>query len=87
MVTLAGKKPEISYPTNWEYKVIGEDKAKTKKAVKDIVNDKEHTIKESKKSKTGKYTSFSVNVLVFNEDERLFFFEEFSKHKEIKYVV
>jgi putative lipoic acid-binding regulatory protein len=87
MVTLEGKKPDICYPTNWGYKVIGQDLHKTKKAIKDIICDKEHKIKESKKSKTGKYTSFSVEILVFNEDERVYFFEEFSKHTEIKYVV
>jgi putative lipoic acid-binding regulatory protein len=86
METIEGK-PEIKYPTNWGYKVIGEDKTKVHEAIKSIVCNKDHSICESKKSKTGKYTSYSVEILVFSDDERVYFFEEFRKHIEIKFVV
>lgn len=80
-------KPKIDYPTNWIYKVIGEDKQSIENKIKQILTNKDHTIKISNHSKGGKYISLHLEVLVFNDDERIFIFEELKSSEVIKFVV
>lgn len=82
---LNDKKPDISYPVFWEYKVIFENDIDAQKLISEIVLDRKHKITFSKFSKDKKYKSYSVNVFVLNESERL---EIFSALKHIaKYVL
>ncbi|CZE46003.1 HP0495 family protein [Campylobacter geochelonis] len=76
---LNSKKPEISYPNFWEYKVIMDSKEHDEKKLEEIVANKEHKISFSKHSNGGKYMSFNVSVLVNSEAERVELFEKFKK--------
>jgi len=49
--------------------------------------EREHTLTVSNKSKTGKYTSMNLDMLVHNEDDRTFIFEALKKHQDIKMVL
>lgn len=84
---LNGKKPEISYPSEWEYKIIITKNLDVKKIIEDILKGKEYSLKASKTSKEGKYESYSVKTLVTNEDEREEFFSSFKSHENVKYVL
>ena len=77
----------IEYPCNWCYKVIATEKAALEQAIRDVIDEREHKLSPSNKSKTGKYTSMNLDLLVHNEDDRTFIFEALKKHQAIKMVL
>ena len=81
------KKVELEYPCNWCYKVIGESMEGIEEAVKEIVDEREHKLTHSNKSKGGKYTSMNLDMLVHNDDDRQTIYEELKKHKNVKMVI
>ncbi|QCD44350.1 DUF493 domain-containing protein [Campylobacter mucosalis] len=82
---LNDKKPDIKYPIFWEYKVILDSKDDINLIVKNIVGDREHKVEFSNFSKDKKYASYSVNVFVLGDEERLEIFSAL-KHSA-KYVL
>lgn len=81
------EKVQIEYPANWEYKVIAFSKNLITNAIKDIIDDRDHTLTHSHNSKNGKYISMNLDILVHNEDDRNIIFESLKKHKDIKMVL
>lgn len=84
---VAGKKLELEYPCNWCYKVVGEEREKLEQAIKDVVLEREHTIAHSNTSRSGKYISLNLDLLVHNEDDRQFIYEALKAHQHIKMVL
>ncbi|MBE0492636.1 MAG: DUF493 domain-containing protein [Sulfurospirillum sp.] len=78
---------KIKYPCLWEYKTVVEADACIKTATKDILRERDHKIKLSKSSKAGKYTSYTISILVHNDDDRKMLFECLKKHDKIKFVL
>jgi putative lipoic acid-binding regulatory protein len=76
----------IDYPCDWIYKVIGRDKESVHNAIASIVQDSEYQINDSNSSKTGKYLSFNVTVLVGDEEYRNKIYQALKKHGDIKFV-
>jgi len=81
------KKVVLEYPCNWCYKVIATEEAALKQAIKDVITEREHTLAPSNKSKTGKYISMNLDLLVHNEDDRTFIFDALKRHQDIKMVL
>ena len=81
------KKVLIEYPCNWCYKVIATERAALEQAVRDVIDARAHTLKASNQSKTGKYVSMNLDMLVHNEDDRTFIFDALKKHQDIKMVL
>lgn len=81
------KKLELIYPCNWCYKVIASEQHALKQAVKDVIQEREHKLEHSNKSRTSKYTSMNLEILVYNEDDRTFIYEALKKHQAIKMVL
>ncbi len=81
------KKLELEYPCNWCYKVVGESEEKIKEAVKDTIDQREHKLTSSKTSKSGKYKSMNLDMLVHSDDDRKTIYEELKKHKNVKIVI
>jgi putative lipoic acid-binding regulatory protein len=84
---LKDKKLELEYPCNWCYKVIANEKESLQNAVRDVVAEREHTLTDSNKSKSGKYVSMNLDMLVHNEDDRQFIYDALKKHNDIKMVL
>ena len=84
---LKGKKLELEYPCNWCYKVIGKDKKSVTDAIKDILDEREHKLTHSNNSKSGKYVSMNLDLLVHNDDDRAFIYEALKKHNDVKMVL
>ncbi len=76
----------IDYPCEWIYKVIGSDKESVHNAIEVIIQDSEYQIKDSNASKTGKYLSFNVTVMVGDEAYRNKIYQAFKGHDDIKFV-
>lgn len=86
MISLDNKKLDLSFPCDWEYRVIGEFKERIEVAVFEIV-DREYDLKPSKTSKKGKYQSFSIKVNIQSDEERVTIFEKLKSHSDIKMVL
>lgn len=84
---LSNKKVEITYPCNWEYRLVCSDANKISDYVKALVANNSYTLKESNKSSTGKFISIIFEVIVGSEEQRLYYYEELRKCKEIKYIL
>lgn len=87
MVDLSKETLELNYPCNWIYKIVVKEEIKIKKVVKEVVLEREHSVKESKVSKKGKYKSYSLELLVHNEDDRKELYKLLGDHEDIKMVI
>ncbi len=81
------QKVELEYPLKWSYKLISLDKELIQKVVHEVISEREHTLTHSNKSKTGKFVSMNLDLLVHNEDDRNFIFEALKVHQDIKMVL
>jgi len=70
-------KLELEYPCSWKYKVV----------IHSVILERAHTLKHSNTSRTGKYVSLNLDLIVQNEDERTFIYEALKAHQDIKMVL
>ena len=87
MIDLSKEKLELDYPCNWTYKLVVREEINIKTTVKEVVLQREHTVIESKKSAKGKFKSYTLELLVHNEDDRKTLFEVLGEHNDIKMVL
>ena len=80
-------KPEINYPTTWNYKLIGKDLDKLVTCVKEGMGDKEHTCTQGNASRTGKFHSYNTSCTVESEEERNKIFKYFEEHDAVDMVI
>jgi len=81
------EKLELTYPCDWSYKLIAGEKEALQKAIRDVIDEREHKLTHSNKSKSGKYISMNLDLLVHNEDDRNFIYEALKAHNAIKMVL
>ena len=62
--------PEIDYPCQWEFKIIGKDEAALRRAIEEILGDRPHELTFSHSSRSGKYSSLRLSVHVDDEETR-----------------
>ncbi|CAM3822967.1 HP0495 family protein [Arcobacter cloacae] len=87
MIDLSKEKLELNYPCNWEYKLVVLEHINIKMTVKEIILNREHKVKESKVSAKGKFKSYTLELLVHNEDDRKELFKQLGEHENIKMVL
>lgn len=81
------KKPDIKYPCNWDYKVIGTDVDEMIKVIEAAVEGMEFNISSSNVSSKGKYFSLNLQVFVSSEAIRDIIFEKLNTSEYIKMVL
>lgn len=81
------EKLELIYPCSWSYKLIASEVEALKRAIRDVIDEREHKLTHSKNSKGGKYVSMNLDMLVHNEDDRNFIYEALKAHQHIKMVL
>lgn len=87
MVDLNKEKLKLDYPCSWVYKIVLLESANAKKVASSILEGREHTVKESKVSKKGKYKSYNLDLLVHNDDDRKEIYSLLGDHQDIKMVL
>ena len=87
MIDIKKKKLELNYPCSWEYKLVVLEHIDVKVTVKEIILNREHKVKGSKVSSKGKYKSYSLELLVHNDDDRNEIFKMLGEHSDIKMVL
>ncbi len=81
------QKPNIEYPCEWVYKVIGLDVDKILKAIEEAAMGITYNVTPSNISKNGKYFSLNFSIEVPNETIRNLIFEKLERNPDIKYVL
>ncbi len=64
------RRPMLSYPLEWEYRVIGADEVAVRAAISRVMGVRAHRVAESVKSRAGRWVSVHVELVVHTEDER-----------------
>jgi len=80
-------KPEINYPCEWGYKIIGRDKERLKACVSEIMNAREFKCIDGNSSAKGTFHTLNAKCIVFSQDERDELFRCFSEHEAVKMVI
>ncbi|OYZ58414.1 MAG: DUF493 domain-containing protein [Sulfuricurvum sp. 24-42-5] len=81
------QKLQLEYPCKWVYKVVGYKRAGLEVAAIEVFSERPYTLIPSNTSKSGKYISMNLELLVHNEDERTYFYETLKAHVHIKMVL
>lgn len=81
------QKLELDYPCTWCYKVVAYERAGIEIAALEIFCERPYSLNPSNTSKSGKYISMNLELLVHNEDERTYFYETLKAHPHIKMVL
>ncbi|MDD4330586.1 MAG: DUF493 domain-containing protein [Aliarcobacter sp.] len=87
MIDLSKEKLELNYPCSWEYKLVVLEHIDIHITVKEVVSSREHKVKESKVSTKGKYKSYTLELLVHNDDDRTEIYKMLGDHSNIKMVL
>mgnify|MGYP003513143820 FL=1 len=81
------KKPNINYPCDWEYKVIGTDVDEMIKAIELITEGMDYKVSPSNVSSKGKYFSLNLTVFVASEVIRDIIFVKLESNEFVKMVI
>ena len=81
------EKPDIEYPCEWGYKIIGTDKVKLQATVFDVVGEREYTTKEGNSSSKGKFHTLNMKCRVESQADRDAIFKAFQEHEDVKMVI
>ena len=81
------KKPEIEYPCEWSFKVIGVDKLLVRDVAEGVMGQREYLLHYSKSSKTGKYHSWNIDFVAQDEQERNDIFAALKSHADVTMVI
>jgi putative lipoic acid-binding regulatory protein len=81
------EKPSIAYPCTWQYKVIGHDQFRMQTAIGEILAELEYTLELSNTSRTGKYCSLLLTLVVASEEHRDAIFAAISGHRDVRVVL
>ena len=80
-------RPDIDYPTEWQYKIIGLNIDDMLSAVEESIKGLEYKVSASNVSSNDKYFSLNVVLIVPSELIRDLIFQNLSKHPAIKFVI
>lgn len=81
------QKVELEYPCSWTYKLIGFDQELIRRAVQEIVQDRDCDISFSRSSRTGKYHCLNLQITVYSEEDRSQNHLALKKHPAITMVL
>jgi len=87
MIDLSQHKLELDYPCNWTYKLVIRKEQNMNKIIKEVLEDREHGVKPSKTSKEGKFKSYTLDLIVEDEDDRKNLYKILGDHEHIKMIV
>ena len=87
MIDLSKHKLELDYPCSWSYKIVVVETVNIHEVIKEVIIEREHKVSPSKASSKGKFKSYTLDLLVHNEDDRKTIYELLGKHSSIKMVL
>lgn len=82
-----GQKLNLTYPIAWAYKAIGTDRKEVEDAIRNVTGKRECIILPSNKSRSGKYVSVGLEIVVTDEKDRTDLFRALQSQAAIKMVL
>lgn len=79
--------PDITYPAQWSYHVIGADPETLRTAVSAAIADAEHAWEGGAESRHGRWHSVRVRVLVLDEPHRMQILESLQQDEAVRLVL
>ena len=86
MILDSNQKPEITYPCEWSYKIIGNNIDKILEAIENAVSGLKYDVTSSNISKNGNYYSLNLTLTVPNEVVRDLIYQKLDSSDSIKIV-
>jgi hypothetical protein len=86
MILDSNKRPEIAYPCEWSYKIIGNNVDKILEAIENAVSGLKYDVTSSNISKNGNYYSLNLTLTVPNEVVRDLIYQKLDSSDSIKIV-
>lgn len=80
-------KPEITYPCTWSYTIIVSDVESVLRWIDASLYERERTLSESNRSRSGKYVSLQLSVRVESQERRDEIFRGLQSQAEVKLVL
>lgn len=80
-----GQTPDIDYPCEWTYKVVGRSEEVLTEVVTSLIK-RDHSLVPSKTSRTGKYVSFELVLTVHDDEDRRGLGQRLHDHVDILFV-
>jgi len=80
-------KPEIRYPCRWSYKLIGKSERDLRAAVALVLADQDYDLNRSNRSRTGRYCSLALSLVVHDERERRWIGQTLHEHAAVTMVL
>ncbi len=87
MIDLNQHKLELDYPCSWKYKIVILESTNANKISKTIFGEREHKVSKSNVSKKGKFKSYTIELIVHNDDDREEIHRLLNQHQDIKMVL
>ena len=86
MILDSNKRPEINYPCEWSYKIIGNNIDKILEAIENAVSGLKYDVTSSNISKNGNYYSLNLKLTVPNEVVRDLIYQKLDSSDSVKIV-
>ena len=86
MILDSNKRPEIDYPCEWSYKIIGNNIDKMIEAIESAVSGLNYDVAPSNISKKGNYYSLNLTLTVPNEVVRDIIYQKLDSSESVKIV-
>lgn len=77
----------LEYPCQWSYRLVARDRVQILQAIEAVLGERPHSLRPSNTSRSGKYISMNLELLVYNEEERGFLYENLKAHPAITMVL
>ena len=81
------ERPEINYPCEWGYKIIGLSEESLETAVFETIGSREYTSGKGRSSSKGKFYALTITCEVASEEDRNAIFKAFQDHSAVKMVI
>ena len=81
------ERPEIDYPTDWGYRVVGTSEEALRALVAEVLGDDEHVILAVQPSSKGAYVSLRMTVTVRDEAHRDRVYQQLVAAEVVKLVL
>jgi uncharacterized protein len=81
------QRPEINYPCEWSYKVIGTDVEKILSAIEEAASGLKYEVSPSNVSENEKYYSINFKIEVPNEVTRDIIYDKLASNENVKIVL
>lgn len=86
-ITDFGDAPLVEYPSPWNYRLIGVAVPEMHAALVVLLESRPYAVRPGNQSRTGRYCSIDVELVVHSDEDRHELFARFKAHPAFVYVL